>query len=833
MQWIHLVLVTRSISLGLSFALLIAVLWQRPRRTGHWALVVFLIGSISYFVANALSEFLTLAGRDATRSGQVAGFAIQLLAITTYFLCDGLPARAQLPARAVRFGALSLITLLVCPLILSHDWISGRRRVADYTTATYGDYYVLTSGWATALVLAGLATLVWKLSREHDPRLRQHLRLFLVGSTISFLCAFVLSFVLPLLGNDKFLFLGIDLVIVFLGLLTYAILNHRMFDLGTAVLRYGLRFILSVAVSTVFYFFFLVWILDRQVSDFSWELAITLSLFFLAAVVFARRVLPVIDRALFRRLPPAESVIIELFEKSPDDAPMSRVQADIFAVLSRAVRFRAGVFIAADHAHRYWVLSHRTEMEFGPTARRLYDRLLRVERLPLPILKVFDRSILLEQGEPVEGANTGSARYRRILSVLGESIATLRSAGFQVLMPLVYGARLCGLIALAAKEDDLPYFEQEIEFLDALRLNIGILLGYRRKIDRAEFMADESQQDLDRLTDLISSGRIKVKPVTGKSILYRSARMERCLVDVEKFASRPGPVLITGETGTGKELIARLLHRSSSVASEPFVAINCASVPENLWEDELYGHVRGAFTDARQNRSGRIREAGGGTLFLDEIGEIPLEMQGRLLRVLQERKYSPVGSDDTLDVACRFVFATHRNLELMIREGAFREDLYYRINVFAVHVPALRERAEDIPALLEHFLKEARDQFSGRLERIAPAALQALVRYQWPGNVRELENFVIRAGALAEAEELRPGDLPASIRSSGTRLNETQASPGSEYAGLTLREMIDQYTRRVIEEALRQTDGNRTHAAQRLGLKRGALLYRMKELGIE
>ena len=262
--------------------------------------------------------------------------------------------------------------------------------------------------------------------------------------------------------------------------------------------------------------------------------------------------------------------------------------------------------------------------------------------------------------------------------------------------------------------------------------------------------------------------------------------------------------------------------------------VNCAAIPHSLMENELFGHVKGAFTDAKGDRVGRVREAGAGVLFLDEVGETPLEMQAKLLRLLQERKYSPVGSDSQLDVNCRFIFATNRSLNEMIRSGKFREDLYYRINVFNPHLPSLRERQEDIPLLLEHFLERACNEMELPAKKFEPAALNVLMRYAWPGNIRELENFVVRTAALVESETVTIADLPLEIR------NAPRAAPRVVLThndipdtDRNLRDMVDDYTRRILVETLKKTRGNRTKAAELLGIKRGSLLYRMKELNVE
>jgi DNA-binding NtrC family response regulator len=282
-------------------------------------------------------------------------------------------------------------------------------------------------------------------------------------------------------------------------------------------------------------------------------------------------------------------------------------------------------------------------------------------------------------------------------------------------------------------------------------------------------------------------------------------------------------VLITGESGTGKELVAHAIHAASPRASEAFVVVNAAAIPLELLESELFGHERGAFTGAVEARSGRFRDASGGTLFLDEIGELPLAAQVKLLRVLEGGETMPVGGTMPETVDVRIVAATHRDLEQAVREGEFREDLYFRLKVIELDVAPLRDRVEDIAALVERFL----DKHATRLERprfgVAPETLSALMAQPWPGNVRELENAVERALLLAENDPLTPFDFG---------LADAPAGGGGGPLHSASRSAAAVVERRMIRAALELTGGNVTHAAERLGLSRRGLQNKMKELGL-
>ncbi|HMG56990.1 MAG TPA: sigma-54 dependent transcriptional regulator [Kofleriaceae bacterium] len=292
---------------------------------------------------------------------------------------------------------------------------------------------------------------------------------------------------------------------------------------------------------------------------------------------------------------------------------------------------------------------------------------------------------------------------------------------------------------------------------------------------------------------------------------------------IRRVSDSDATVLVTGESGTGKELVARALHRLSPRAAEPFVAVNCAAMPAPLLESELFGHVRGAFTDAKRSRAGLFVQAGAGTIFLDEIGEMPIEMQVKLLRVLQERKVRPVGGDEEVPFEARVVTATNRDLETEVEEKRFREDLFYRINVVAIPVPPLRARAGDILLLAQYFLKRIAARTSKPVQGISGPAARLLMDYDWPGNVRELENSMERAVALCRLDEITVDDLPSKVQEhQSSKIVITTESPGELIT-------LDEMERRYVRQVLNAVGGNKTHAARILGIDRRSLYRRLEE----
>jgi len=311
------------------------------------------------------------------------------------------------------------------------------------------------------------------------------------------------------------------------------------------------------------------------------------------------------------------------------------------------------------------------------------------------------------------------------------------------------------------------------------------------------------------------------------NIVGTSEPMQELLRQVRKVAPLKTTALLHGESGTGKELVARAIHELSPRASLPFVAVNCGAIPGELMESELFGHVKGAFTDASRNKKGLFAEADGGTLFLDEVGELPLGLQVKLLRVLQEEEIRRVGDTRTEKVDVRVVAASARDLSRAVKEGQFREDLYYRLNVVGIHLPPLRDRPEDIPLLARHFLaRGARLRPDAPVTGFSAEALEAMKAYRWPGNVRELEHAVERALVLCEGPEVREEDLPDELRAPRA---PAAAPPDGD---LSVKRAIRAVEEQLIRAALERTGGNRTRAAELLDLSYRALLYKIKEYGI-
>ncbi len=312
-----------------------------------------------------------------------------------------------------------------------------------------------------------------------------------------------------------------------------------------------------------------------------------------------------------------------------------------------------------------------------------------------------------------------------------------------------------------------------------------------------------------------------------ESILAKSHEMVAIFRTIAKVADFKTTVLITGESGTGKELVARAVHGRSARKAAPFVAINCGAIPENLLESELFGHRKGAFTDATSDRRGLFEEANGGTLFLDEIGELPVNLQVKLLRVLQEESIRRLGDTKDVRVDARIIAATHRDLQADVKAGRFREDLFYRIHVLSIHVPPLRDRREDVALLVDHFIARNNVRLGTAIRGVSTDARKLLLEYAWPGNVRELENTIERAMVLADSDVLQASDLPDRIRDA---LDAVQVHLAS--GELSIKKTAAAIEEILIRRALQKTKGNRTRAADLLEISHRALLYKIKDYKI-
>jgi Nif-specific regulatory protein len=384
-------------------------------------------------------------------------------------------------------------------------------------------------------------------------------------------------------------------------------------------------------------------------------------------------------------------------------------------------------------------------------------------------------------------------------------------------VPVKAGETVIGALSVdrVAVEDAMT-LDGELQFLEA----VANLIAQTIEVRRQQYSRIQSleQENSELRKNLESRGKPDL-------MIGNSSSMRDVYRQIAQVAPSGTNVLIRGETGTGKELVARAIHEKSLCAKGPFIPVNCAALPESLLESELFGHEKGSFTGATTKRIGRFEAADGGTLFLDEIGEMSLSAQSRLLRAIQEKEFQRVGGNDSIRVSVRLICATNRNLEIDVKEGRFREDLYYRINVFTILLPPLRERGADVLLLADYFVKKYSQLHFKKVERVSTPAIDMLSAYHWPGNVRELENVIERATLVTTANVLEGHDLPPTIQIKEPILKGKRSD--------SFENMVAAYEKELIVDALKDADGNQSEAARILGTTKRIIQYKIEKLDID
>jgi DNA-binding NtrC family response regulator len=433
-----------------------------------------------------------------------------------------------------------------------------------------------------------------------------------------------------------------------------------------------------------------------------------------------------------------------------------------------------------------------------------------------------------EMGEMLAAALADQAIEARTATSAQEALELLGREAFDlvltdVTMPVMDGLQLCARVAEVQPGVPVVVVTGRSDLdtaIGAMRAGAYDFLIKPVDIDLLALVVSRAIQH-GRLRAEVKKLRAVVEATTAPDIVGSSAVMRRVHETIARILDSDATVVVSGETGTGKEVVARRIHATSSRSAGPFVSINCAAVPQSLLESELFGHVRGAFTDAKAPRQGLFVEADHGTLFLDEIAEMPLEMQAKLLRALQERRVRPVGSNDEVAFDARIVAATNRDLDEEVYEKRFREDLYYRINVVRIDLPPLRERAGDVLDLAQHFLAQHAARTGRTMLGVSVPAAEKLVAYRWPGNVRELQNCIERAVAFARFGEITVDDLPDKIRDYNVERFSVEANDSTEIVTL------DEVERRYVLRVLALLGGNKSRAAELLGIDRRTLYRRI------
>ncbi len=825
MRWIDAVVLLNAAAMAVIVGLFLSALRGRLGGRVHWAFLGILAGQFAWSLTDTVSSVLAVQfGFISNGLGTASALAVLGIAFSTFFFCVSFAAEER--ARTLRTVTVATAAALTigCALLTFSDQFIGSRRVENgIRHGDYGPLFIIFGGWVAALIVTGLAIIAVRSFRVTDHRVRTQIWMFVLGAALNMLFAFAFSYVLPLAGIFDLDFAGPPSSVIFVSIVLYTILFHRFVNLKQAYSIVGVH-VVVVGLAALFMAVAGWAVLAGAGWKPSASIIVSAFVVFGAGIAYHNLVVPVVNRLIADPILDPALTLTRLFAPTESASAMTRESALSAWIEKVAQSLRVSKAALLLKTGTEFLEVHSS----GPVGVLRSDQLVRIirKRPPQKFLNLLDRVIATEEGAALFPPAV-KKRYARSSRLLIQFLADAEAAGYPVVLPLIRQDSVEGVLLLGSRGSGGLYYEGELEMLRALRFPLAAAV--RRIQEEADL--NDSRARAERVASSLSQFLIQTRRIdvdSQRQIVYRSETMDHVIEKVRLFAGQQHPVLVLGETGTGKELIARMLHREGPRANQPFVAINCAAMPADLWEDEMFGHARGAFTDAREARDGRLLEAGEGTLFLDEVGELPLGMQSKLLRVLQERTFHPLGSDKTRVAKCRFIFATNRDLSAMIKAKEFRDDLYYRISVFEVRLPPLRERLSDVPVIAGRILEALPREAGTEPRTLSPEALEALVHYDWPGNIRELENVIVRAATTASQPMISAADLALLPRSERPARAVKRVSALVNY-----RDSVDAFRRDLVTRALREAGGNKTKAAEALGLKRTTLNSQLKELGMD
>ncbi|TGK84658.1 AAA family ATPase [Leptospira noumeaensis] len=789
------------------------------------------VSLFAWYFFHTLSFYLSKYQEPSYMVATLAGISVLCVGTAMYVFCEFFPEGSQNKSSKYRILFFGLISASLAPLTYSDLWIKNRGQVG-----IIGPFFYATSIWIVFTIISGIFLQIWKYTKTNDPRKRNRILRLLLSIIFHLTLAVFFSVILPALGSWEFFFLGPATSVLGIVLIIYAIQFHPLLNLREAMIQIGIRLLFGITICVLIYF--LINYVDsfRDENTFSYKNLIVFSLLFSAGILYGSILHPKLENLIFQSKTNIEESIVQVFLKQSSGSYFSL--NEMLEDLLKPIYNNLGLskILAAVVDHEDHLILHdfgENPSEIKEIASRLvFSRVSRDRKLPMELVKESDRLFLLDEDASIpfrEKTSFTSDYFRLVRRTVGYRPKVV-SLGYRVVMALVLQNQICGYLFLGDKKSKRPFFEDEVDLLERLRIPFAALIRNLNDRTRIHYLKNQAEAELRDLKTTQTEREVIFQTVANKTLVYKSQTMEKTIEHIERIAPLTRPVFIHGETGTGKELFANLVHEKSR-PSEPFVPLNCAALPANLWEDEIFGHVKGAFTDAKNDRSGAVEKAGKGTLFFDEIGEMPLSIQAKMLRLLQERQFSPIGSSKLLKAECRFIFATNRNLEDLIRSGEFREDLYYRINVFRIDLLPLRQRKEDILPLANFLLSSFTKEMNTQIQNIPPSVVTIFQNYSWPGNIRELENSLLRALSTAKEEGLSLDDFPIMAKEylkTPNHKNHFKRDNFPDDVHGNFHEIMDAYALKIIQSALQKTKGNKSHAAKILGIRRSSLEYRLK-----
>lgn len=803
-------------------------------------LLLYCLWTITLIVAVSALALFNLDLQVVVRAGGLLWLALN---IAFYVFIELSPDGRASRIGKLRIGCVILISMFAAWAVARGEFIADRRIVEGALHARSGDSYLLLNGWVGILVVGALALLALRRMRAPPGAQRDQLSRLMYATLAAVAVGMLFAIALPLLGIQRYFYLGTAPPLLVLMTLLHAGLYENAFQIAAFALGRVLNRLFGAGLLLFWMLLGLALLFEFRLAQASPPIFLWAACWSATAYLLHTFLAPRITRWLVRDLPPTETVLNDLLRTSGRPANDERVVYDrITQLLTERLALDKSVLVVQGGDGRFLVCAAGAGAPVILNSIRNPLGKIRPRRNApgTAVVRFLDRIIDLQAMRnayfPASGRPGG--RYRRFARFANRVLQELRHEGYQLTLPLVFQQKVNGFIALGRRRDGRPFIAADYGALNATRLTLAIVVEHIQRYSEVSQLKDRAERDAERMANLLSSPLVQRLELQSQTLIYRSPAMAAIFAQIKSLAPGPQPVLVSGETGVGKELIAQLIH-SESRAGRPFVAVNCGAIPEQLWEDEIFGHVRGAYTNAASARAGKIAEAGAGVLFLDEIGEMPMAMQVKLLRVLQERSYTPLGGQGSRPAECRFVFATNRDLEASVKAGVFREDLYYRVSVLQLRIPPLRDRPEDIQPIVEYLLHKFSHEFKRPQATVSAAALRALLRHGWPGNIRELESVILRAFLACAGDTIFPADLPlpehsrlrAAERGGGPRPVQFEDSAETTIDG-NLDEILANYERQVLVAALRRSNGNKTHAADILGISRGTLRYKLKTLGI-
>ena len=835
--------------------------WKRPYDRTMWiffnltalTLIAYVGGSHWWVIAGSM--WLTLPFLVA---------AVLLPVVLLHFFVV-FPDRTRMLHGTSRWGlaamyAIPVFVIVVGALLILFTWWASRLGAAD---GPFADIVSQWTGGLMARLLGGLrigiyaymllaagyfalsvGLIVRSLFRTQDVSELGQVRWLLAGSLAG---AIPVAYTLYLAYFDRAAFaLGAGRLPMWLAsiafMLAYAVgIARYKLAIVDEVINRGMRYYLvSTAVTLTFSVTialgaFAAWRKGPPLFGHHVAVVIVLALSVVGLFWLRDRVQQMIDRRFFREKYQLNRALSRVNRAVSGLVEQGAVADDMLASCCEVLRVdRAGLYMRGEGSSRF----------------RLVDS-VGTDHFPQTIEADGETLSLLDDGTSLQRAPGGHPGPQRLL----------RTLQAELVHGLTLDGELTGLVALGAKPGGGGYTAEDATFLTAVSRLTGVALHCAKVHGDITRLNEDLQLKIDKISEqsrqiellqgqLAGEARPRELAATSEfrrdGIKGNSPAMQQVLATVRKVAGSESSVLIRGESGTGKELLAKAIHDNSDRRDGPLVTVHCAALSPSLLESELFGHVKGAFTDAREDKIGRFALADGGSLFLDEIGDVSLDVQVKLLRVLQERTFEPVGGSRSMTVDVRLIAATHQNLERLIAAGKFREDLYYRLNVITVTLPPLRERRDDIFELAVHFLRRATERSGKRIVRITDEALESLRQYDWPGNIRELQNVMERAVVLAEGEQITIGDLPVEVQvgrprrlsseivevKSGAGLLTHHEPPRQATATRRSRRRDPMQEQAELQAALDQADGNKAEAARLLGLPRSTFYSKLKKFGL-